>query len=73
MNVWQLLISVAGGLVLVWIVMVIALYAIARGEEDPARLRDVLRLVPDVLKTAGVDWPRTQTFLEECGGVSVPS
>ena len=63
MNVWQLLISVAGGLVLVWIVVVIALYAIARGEEDPARLRDVLRLVPDVLRllrrlAADPDLPR---------------
>jgi uncharacterized membrane protein YkvA (DUF1232 family) len=49
-NVWQLLISVAAGLIVVWVAMVVALYVIACREEDPARLRDVLRLVPDVLR-----------------------
>lgn len=50
MNVWQILLGVAAGLVVVWVAMVVALYAVARREEDPARLRDVLRLVPDVLR-----------------------
>jgi uncharacterized membrane protein YkvA (DUF1232 family) len=50
MNVWQLLLGVAAGLVVVWVAMVVALYAVARREEDPARLRDLLRLVPDVLR-----------------------
>jgi uncharacterized membrane protein YkvA (DUF1232 family) len=33
--------------------MVVALYVIARREEDPARLRDILRLIPDVLRLLG--------------------
>jgi uncharacterized membrane protein YkvA (DUF1232 family) len=49
-DVWQLVIGVAAGLVLVWVVMVIALYVVARRENDPTRLRDMLRLVPDVLR-----------------------
>jgi uncharacterized membrane protein YkvA (DUF1232 family) len=62
-NVWQLLIGVAAGLLLVWVVMVVALYVVARREEDPARLRDMLRLVPDVIRllrglAADPDLPR---------------
>jgi uncharacterized membrane protein YkvA (DUF1232 family) len=49
-RVWQVVIGVAAGLAIVWLVMVIALYVVARREEDPARLRDMLRLVPDVLR-----------------------
>ena len=63
MNVWELVIGVAAGLVLVWVVMVVALYVAARREEDPTRLRDMLRLVPDVLRllrrlAADPDLPR---------------
>jgi uncharacterized membrane protein YkvA (DUF1232 family) len=49
-GVWQVVIGVAAGLAIVWLVMVVALYVVARREEDPARLRDMLRLVPDVLR-----------------------
>lgn len=50
MNLWHLLISLVVGLVLVWSVMVWALYVVARREDDPATLREVLRLVPDVVR-----------------------
>jgi uncharacterized membrane protein YkvA (DUF1232 family) len=49
-NLWHLLISLVVGLVLVWSVMVWALYVVARREDDPATLREVLRLVPDVVR-----------------------
>ena len=47
---WQILLGIAAGLVVVWVAMVATLYLIARREEDPIRLRDLLRLVPDVLR-----------------------
>jgi uncharacterized membrane protein YkvA (DUF1232 family) len=49
-NLWHLLISLVVGLVLVWSAMVWALYVVARREGDPATLREVLRLVPDVVR-----------------------
>jgi uncharacterized membrane protein YkvA (DUF1232 family) len=60
---WQLVIGVVAGLVLVWVAMVVALYVVARRENDPTRLRDMLRLVPDVLRllrrlAADPDLPR---------------
>jgi uncharacterized membrane protein YkvA (DUF1232 family) len=63
MNLWPVLVSAAAGLILVWVVMMVALYVIARREEDPAGFRDVLRLVPDVLRllrrlAADPDLPR---------------
>lgn len=47
---WQLAVSVAVGLLLVWGALVAALYFVARNDSDPTRLRDVLRLVPDVIR-----------------------
>lgn len=44
------MIGVVAGLVVVWVIMVVALCFIARHEKDPARLRDLLRLVPDILQ-----------------------
>ena len=63
MSAWQLVVGAAAGLVLVWIAMVTALCFLARREQDPTRLRDVLRLVPDVLRllrrlAADPDLPR---------------
>lgn len=49
MDAWQSVVSVAAGLVLVWVATVVALFVIARREEDAAGLRDMLRLIPDVL------------------------
>lgn len=47
---WPVALGVGGGLVLVWVSLVVALYVAGRREEDPTRLRDVLRLVPDVVR-----------------------
>lgn len=41
--------GVAAGLALVWLLLVACLAFAARHEPDPTRLRDVLRLVPDVV------------------------
>jgi uncharacterized membrane protein YkvA (DUF1232 family) len=49
-SLWQIVAGAAAGLVVVWVALVIALYSVARKEEDPARLRDLLRLVPDVVR-----------------------
>lgn len=50
MHLWHLILGVAGGVLLIWLVLVVCLYAVARREQDPARLGDLLRLVPDVLR-----------------------
>jgi len=41
---------VLAGLVLVWLVVVAAFYVAARRAGDPVRLRDGVRLLPDVLR-----------------------
>lgn len=50
MTWWQLLVPVALGLALIWVVMIVTLLVVARRTGDPARLRDVMRLVPDVVR-----------------------
>lgn len=50
MSAWSVAGSVAAGLVLVWVALVVVLYALARKEDNPAGLRDLLRLVPDVVR-----------------------
>lgn len=47
---WQVLIGVLGGLLLLWLVLLILLWAAARGQPDKTTLRDTLRLVPDVIR-----------------------
>lgn len=47
---WQILIGVLGGLLLLWLVLLILLWAAARGQPDKTTLRDALRLVPDVIR-----------------------
>ena len=47
---WQIACSVAAGLVLVWVLLVGALLVAARRSPDPVTLKDVLRLVPDVVR-----------------------
>jgi uncharacterized membrane protein YkvA (DUF1232 family) len=42
--------GVLAGLLIAWLAMVVGLYVVARREDDPARLRDALRLLPDVLR-----------------------
>ena len=47
---WQLTLEVLAGLVLVWLGMIAALYAVSRREDDPTTFTDVLRLIPDVVR-----------------------
>jgi uncharacterized membrane protein YkvA (DUF1232 family) len=47
--VWNVLIGCAAGLVLMWLVLVIALFGV-RGRFEPAVLRGALRLLPDLLR-----------------------
>jgi uncharacterized membrane protein YkvA (DUF1232 family) len=47
---WQTVAAVAAGLVVAWVALVGALYVAGRRQEDPASLKDMLRLVPDVLR-----------------------
>jgi uncharacterized membrane protein YkvA (DUF1232 family) len=50
MSGWHLAIGVLAGLLVVWLATVVALYLVARREDDPVTLRDVVRLVPDVVR-----------------------
>lgn len=50
MDWWQGLVGVLAGLGVVWAVLVVALLVLARREGDETRLRDALRLLPDVLR-----------------------
>jgi uncharacterized membrane protein YkvA (DUF1232 family) len=47
---WQVLVSLAAGLILVWLVLVTALLVAARKAPDQVTLKDVLRLLPDVVR-----------------------
>jgi len=47
---WGVLIAVGVALVAIWVVLVAALSALGRRQGDPTRLRDALRLVPDVVR-----------------------
>ena len=47
--VWELVAAVLGGLVIAWLALVVALVRVGRRQDDPARLTDLLRLVPDVI------------------------
>ena len=47
---WQLLLSLVLGLALVWVLLVGALLLAARRTPDGVNLKDVLRLVPDVVR-----------------------
>lgn len=47
---WQPLIAVAGGLLLLWVALVAALYLAGRRQRDPVQLREALRLIPDLVR-----------------------
>ncbi len=47
---WQLGLSVVCGVILVWVLLVVALLLVARRAPDPLGLREVLRLLPDVVR-----------------------
>jgi uncharacterized membrane protein YkvA (DUF1232 family) len=42
--------AVVGGLVLAWVVSVALLYVVGRREQDPVRLKEALRLAPDLVR-----------------------
>lgn len=46
----KLLVAVLGGLLLVWLVLVAAFYVAGRRADEPMRLRDAARLLPDVVR-----------------------
>jgi uncharacterized membrane protein YkvA (DUF1232 family) len=50
MTLWAAVRDGALGLVLVWAAMVVALLVVARREDEPTTFRDVLRLLPDVVR-----------------------
>lgn len=47
---WQVLLSIIGGLVLLWLILVLILWREQRRQPDGATLRDLLRLAPDVAR-----------------------
>lgn len=47
---WAVVLGVIAGLVLAWVVLVIALLVLARRQGDRTSLRDALRLIPDVIR-----------------------
>ena len=67
---WNVVLAIAGGLVVVWVVMVALLWWAQRHNSDRARLREAMRLVPDVVRLRGV-WPETELwrarFGSDCG------
>ena len=47
---WQLLVSLAAGLLLIYAVLLGLLWRAGRGQSDPTRMRDALRLLPDLIR-----------------------
>jgi uncharacterized membrane protein YkvA (DUF1232 family) len=47
---WQVLVGVAGGLLVVYLVLLGVLWRAGRHETDASGLRDALRLLPDVVR-----------------------
>ena len=50
MNAWALTGGIIGGLVLLWLTLVLILWYVARREGKRVDLRDMLRLVPDLVR-----------------------
>jgi uncharacterized membrane protein YkvA (DUF1232 family) len=50
MECWQVLVSILGGILLVWIALIGALAWVARGRSEKITLIDALRLGPDVVR-----------------------
>ena len=53
MSTWSIVAAVVGGLVLLWAVLVGLLWVAARRTSQRVDLRDLLRLVPDVIPVVG--------------------
>ena len=50
MTPWTLLVAAIGGLLLLWLALVVILVVAGRRRGEPARLREALRLLPDVVR-----------------------
>jgi uncharacterized membrane protein YkvA (DUF1232 family) len=50
MNWWQALVAVGGGLLLLWLALLTTLWITRRNSSDQATLREILRLLPDVIR-----------------------
>jgi uncharacterized membrane protein YkvA (DUF1232 family) len=46
---WQVLLAVAGSLLVLWLVLLAALWSVSRGQ-DPLTVQGALRLLPDVVR-----------------------
>jgi uncharacterized membrane protein YkvA (DUF1232 family) len=46
----QALVAVLVGVLLLWVVLVVAIFLVGRRYDDPPRVREVLRLLPDVVR-----------------------
>ncbi len=73
---WTLLLSVLGGLVMAWVLVVVAFFIAGRRAGEPTRLRDALRLLPDVVRLVRgladdwtCRWPRRGVYGGVRGGV----
>lgn len=47
---WQALFATAAGIVVLWLALAVTLYLLGRKLGSPTRLRDALRLIPDVVR-----------------------
>lgn len=50
MEWWQILVGVAGGFLVLWIVLIATLAWVSRGQAEKVKLIDALRLGPDVVR-----------------------
>jgi uncharacterized membrane protein YkvA (DUF1232 family) len=50
MEWWQIALGVAGGIVLLWLVLIATLGWVSRGQAEKLKLIDALRLGPDVVR-----------------------
>jgi len=50
MNPWHVVLALLTGLALLWLALVASLYLVGRRQAEPTRLRDALRLIPDVVR-----------------------
>jgi uncharacterized membrane protein YkvA (DUF1232 family) len=47
---WQTVVGAAVAVAVLWLVLVLTFYVLGRRHDDPARLRDALRLLPDLVR-----------------------
>ena len=50
MNLWHVVLALLTGFALLWVALVVSLYLVGRRQAEPTRLRDALRLIPDVVR-----------------------